>query len=545
MSEYDPHGPAGEAPSDGDLRAASDPELISLVRAGDAAAYEELFLRHREVALRYARRLVSAERAEDLTAEAFTKILDLLQRGKGPEVAFRAYLLTTVRTSHLNTLRTGHREDLVPDHEPTGTLRAEDDPDQRFDRGAVVRAFSQLPERWQAVLWMSTVEGLSNEDIGARLGIKPNAVASLGFRARSGLRQAFLAEHVLLSTTPVCRTVLALLPGRLRGTLSERQQDDVDRHLATCRTCTAAALELSEVDTRLGALLLPLGLTVGTVVAGVPVGAGTVGAMLGSLKVALATVATQVKAWASGAPWVVGAKVTLAATVAAAGVAVGAKALDHHPQVAAKDTAGTLGGAPRPTGTVGGPGDPTPLPGSLPTLIPGSTATDGATVLPPTTSPTTGSPTATPTTSESPTAQPTKHPTPTPTSDTPATEAPAARSMAVSQVRSAKRSGGISWSRVSVEVSDVVQGTKLLITSTRTGKATIVSYPGWACGTPKVVNASSSTSCTYVLEEPGNGTVLLDVQGLKGGRATAQITPPPGVEDASKSDNVGSAALVF
>src|SRR5689334_21731591 len=98
---------ADARPDDGNApvpQAVSDSELIARVRAGDAAAYEELFLRHRDVAIRYARRFADDQGAEDLCAEAFAKILDLLQHGKGPDVAFRAYLLTTVRTGHLNNL---------------------------------------------------------------------------------------------------------------------------------------------------------------------------------------------------------------------------------------------------------------------------------------------------------------------------------------------------------------------------------------------------------------------------------------------------------
>jgi len=34
---------------------------------------------------------------EDLVSEAFVKVLQVLQRGGGPDVAFRAYLLTAVR----------------------------------------------------------------------------------------------------------------------------------------------------------------------------------------------------------------------------------------------------------------------------------------------------------------------------------------------------------------------------------------------------------------------------------------------------------------
>src|SRR5919107_528106 len=75
----------------------SDAELISAVRGGDVDAYGELFARHVEAARRLARQLVSGPDVDDLVAEAFAKVFGVLRRGGGPDLAFRAYLLTAVR----------------------------------------------------------------------------------------------------------------------------------------------------------------------------------------------------------------------------------------------------------------------------------------------------------------------------------------------------------------------------------------------------------------------------------------------------------------
>ncbi|MCW2755801.1 MAG: polymerase, sigma-24 subunit, subfamily [Marmoricola sp.] len=234
---------------------ASDPELIMMVRVGQVAAYEELFLRHREVAVRYARRIAPADRAEDLCAEAFAKVLDLLKRGKGPEVAFRAYLLTTVRTTHLNAVRAVRREDLVADHEPINRMvPVIEDPDARFDRQAAFRALAKLPERWQATLWMTAVEDLPIEEIGRRLGISANAVSSLAVRARAGLRRAYLAEHLQEPSEPECRRIVELLPGYLRRSLTARRDELAEAHLGRCRPCSTAAEEITGVAVSLPAL---------------------------------------------------------------------------------------------------------------------------------------------------------------------------------------------------------------------------------------------------------------------------------------------------
>jgi RNA polymerase sigma factor (sigma-70 family) len=208
----------------------------------------------------FARRLAPACHVDDLVAEAFTKVLDALQRDLGPTVSFRPYLLTTIRSIWANTVRTESRYDLVEDYEAVTSpaLTDLDDPDGRFDNGAVAMAYRSLPERWQAVLWYTAVENLPHATIATHLGIKPNAVAALNFRAREGLRQAFLSQHLATSGMGACGDVVQLLPAYSRGKLDRRKVPGVQDHLAGCASCAAALADLKEVNNRLGALLIPI-----------------------------------------------------------------------------------------------------------------------------------------------------------------------------------------------------------------------------------------------------------------------------------------------
>src|SRR6476659_51184 len=79
-----------------------DAELIAAVRGGDVDAYGDLFARHVDAARRLARQLAGPGDADDLVSDAFTKVLTVLQRGGGPDLAFRAYLLTAVRRLHVD-----------------------------------------------------------------------------------------------------------------------------------------------------------------------------------------------------------------------------------------------------------------------------------------------------------------------------------------------------------------------------------------------------------------------------------------------------------
>lgn len=71
----------------------SDADLIAASRAGDTAAYDTLYRRPVSAAHDLARQLARGRpEADDVVAETFVKILDLLHRGGGPDDAFRPYL---------------------------------------------------------------------------------------------------------------------------------------------------------------------------------------------------------------------------------------------------------------------------------------------------------------------------------------------------------------------------------------------------------------------------------------------------------------------
>jgi len=65
-----------------------------------------------------------------------------------------------------------------------------------LERTIVARAFASLPERWQAVLWHTEIEGARPADMAPLLGLTANSVAALAYRAREGLRQAYLQMHL-------------------------------------------------------------------------------------------------------------------------------------------------------------------------------------------------------------------------------------------------------------------------------------------------------------------------------------------------------------
>ncbi|WP_194918757.1 sigma-70 family RNA polymerase sigma factor [Catenulispora rubra] len=243
----------------------TDAELIAMVRAGDRRAYGPLYERHRRAALRVARHLARDEAAaDDLAAEAFTRVLTAIDRGNGPDEAFRAYLYTTLRRTAFDWAESDKRVRLVEniaELEVTAApvTGADRDPlDEAFDRQITSRAFHSLPERWQIVLWHLEVEGETPAEVAPLLDLSPSAVSALAYRAREGLRQAFLQEHLAETVNDACRPFAQRLAPFVRGKLGTREHTKVERHLDTCADCTGLYLELLKFNEALPEVLSPL-----------------------------------------------------------------------------------------------------------------------------------------------------------------------------------------------------------------------------------------------------------------------------------------------
>ncbi|GAA3891392.1 hypothetical protein GCM10022381_36610 [Leifsonia kafniensis] len=258
MSQRPPRSSAGAEPPH-KLDEQGDSELVDLVREGNKQAFGVLWQRHAGPGKAVARAFSASMDPDDLVAESFTKIFHSIQSGKGPTTAFRAYLFTTIRNTAASWGRSSKESSTDELDELAGPTSLEDESLAALDRSLTATAFRSLPTRWQEVLWYTEVEGLTAQQVAPLLGMKANAVYALGFRAREGLRQAWIQAHI--SSVPEnseCRWSIERLGGHARGALASRDQSRLDDHLAECNRCTIIASEAHEVGSRLALILLPL-----------------------------------------------------------------------------------------------------------------------------------------------------------------------------------------------------------------------------------------------------------------------------------------------
>jgi RNA polymerase sigma factor (sigma-70 family) len=406
--------------------AGSDAELITQVRAGDRRAYGELYTRHSAAALTLARQFSrSPAEADDLVSESFARVLDTLISGGGPDSAFRAYLFTTLRNTAYDRSRKDKRLQFTDDVEAHDSPVDADDPVLlKAENTLVGKAFTALPERWQAVLWYTQVDGLSPAEAGVLLGMSANAVTSLAYRAREGLREAYLQAHLADTAAESCRTTVDRLGAWARGGLSKREQAQVDAHLSECDRCRALAAELTEINSGIRGLIAPLllgGAAVGYLAATSATPplvlasagtlfaahtAGTAGTTAGAATAGTAAAATAGASGAAGGhlagvatfftrPWVLAGGGAVAAAVAAVVVAVAVTG-NPSPSTAAPPAAitspATSAAVSPPTSatsiaTGAAPGQTGGAPaGSPPAVAPSSAAAAGTTTASPTAS---------------------------------------------------------------------------------------------------------------------------------------------------------------
>ncbi|MFB7892186.1 sigma-70 family RNA polymerase sigma factor [Microbacterium sp. NPDC056044] len=273
---------------DGPLSERSDEDLVVAARGGDDDAYAVLWERHVASARSAARAVSPNVDPDDLVSEAFTSILAAIRSGGGPQDGFRPYLFATIRNVAASW---GRRTAETPldDLDERASDSAAEFAELVADRSVLAQAFRELPAQWRTILWYMEVEGMKPREVAPLLGMSPNAVSALAYRAREGFKQAWLQAHISDPARPVeCRWVCELLVASERKPVKRHDRRRLDAHLRTCQACRIVAADIEHVSQKLRMVLLPLVLggagalaytadatpAVAAVIAGTPTGGG-------------------------------------------------------------------------------------------------------------------------------------------------------------------------------------------------------------------------------------------------------------------------------
>jgi RNA polymerase sigma factor (sigma-70 family) len=332
----------------------SDEALIQQTRTGDQRAFAELWRRHYRSGARVARQFTSSIDADDLVSEAYTRIYQRVLAGGGPTGAFRPYLYTTIRNlaSTWGAAARDVQVDDIADFEDPSTV--EDPAARALDKTLTARAFRSLPDRWQSVLWYTEVEGMDPHEVGPLLGMTANGVAALSYRAREGLRKAWLQAHINdPAASGECQWTISRIGDHARHGLSARDSERMAFHLSTCAKCSIISEEVDEVGSRLAMVMIPLllgGVVGGAFLASFGSAAGTAVAATAIPAVPAGIAGGSAVASGAGIFGAATAPVAFVGTLAVA-IAMGGTAAVMAPMLAPPPSSSTLETAPVDVGT--------------------------------------------------------------------------------------------------------------------------------------------------------------------------------------------------
>ncbi len=177
---------------------ATDEELVLAAQHGDAAAMNELLVRHYDRVHAVCRRIAGASRdADDATQETMIRVVRHLDKFDGRS-SFGTWVYRIATNTSLDELRKRRRRpqlQVVSDEHDAPLEFADPMADREIeaslDRSAIDNALASLPEDFRTPLIMRDVADLDYEEIAQTLGVPIGTVKS---RIARGRRQmvAFL-----------------------------------------------------------------------------------------------------------------------------------------------------------------------------------------------------------------------------------------------------------------------------------------------------------------------------------------------------------------
>ena len=234
----------------------TDQQLIARFRAGDDAAFAQIFERHRPALVRYAAKILKSSpgNAEDVVQEAMLRTSLALRRDER-HIELKPWLYRVTRNSALDELSRLRTDSVqLDDDEVHVQLRAapSTEPEAAVEGRSKIRTvlsdIAHLPETQRHALIRREIDGISHQQLATELGTTTQATKNLVLRARTNLVKA---EEARSDDCPAVRE--NLLEAHDEG---RRASAATYRHLATCKACRHFRTGLKDTR-RAAAIMIP------------------------------------------------------------------------------------------------------------------------------------------------------------------------------------------------------------------------------------------------------------------------------------------------
>lgn len=171
------------------------PELLRLARAGDEAAFTQLFRDTQPLVLRYLASMAAPDLVDDVASDTWVSVIKSMDTFRDDDAgSFHAWVLTIARRRWVDEVRRrSRRRETLDDFESAAgrpsPSNVEGEVEQRLGSDAAIALIRRLPADQAEVVTLRAIAGLSVEHVAQIVGKKPGTVRVLSHR---GLRK--LAE---------------------------------------------------------------------------------------------------------------------------------------------------------------------------------------------------------------------------------------------------------------------------------------------------------------------------------------------------------------
>ena len=168
------------------------PAFMDSLNKLDSQAVGDVFDRYFSEIYRYVRYRINDDTvAEDVASDVFVRLLEALQKRRGPNTNVKGWLIATASNAVNDHLRRQYRR---PTEELSDSMMDEEanihrEIDLREQNRAVRTAYEQLTAEQQHVLALRFGQGYSLDETAQFMQKKVNAVKALQFRALTALQR--------------------------------------------------------------------------------------------------------------------------------------------------------------------------------------------------------------------------------------------------------------------------------------------------------------------------------------------------------------------
>jgi RNA polymerase sigma-70 factor (ECF subfamily) len=172
-------------------RSATSDAAVRALLAGDADAFEAFWRAVHPLVLRYAR-VVAPDAAEDVAAEAWTTVLQGLDRFSGGADDLRGWVFTCARRRALDHHRRARRRPTAPLHavaEPPGGPEPAVVHEAELGTAEALALLARLPPDQAEVVALRVLGGFSVDEVATIVGRPPGTVRVMAHRGLRRLEQ--------------------------------------------------------------------------------------------------------------------------------------------------------------------------------------------------------------------------------------------------------------------------------------------------------------------------------------------------------------------